>query len=216
MSDFSDDRLRALYAAHAANAPDTPHPDADQLADAALGRGPEAARLAVFDHALSCATCRRELELLEVTSRAGEVLQRRHRWVAVSLAIAAVIVVAIAVPTISGKLWRQVRAPASEDVDRGAPGVAGPRLLTVIGPAGTVAPGTTPAFAWHPAPRIALYVLEIVDDTGFVVSRSRTTDTTAPWPSLARGGRYRWRVSGTTSAGVQWQSAFTDLTVPSQ
>ena len=62
MSDFSDERLRALYAAHAANASDTPHPDPDQLADAALGRGAEPARLAVFDHALSCATCRRELE----------------------------------------------------------------------------------------------------------------------------------------------------------
>ncbi len=213
-SDFSDNRLRALYGAHAANAPDTPHPDADQLADAALGRGPEAARLAVFDHALSCATCRRELDLLLATSRAGESLQPQRRGLWAALAIAAVIVVAIAVPTIARQSARQFRPTGPNDAERGVATDTGTRVLAVIGPVGTISPGATPLFVWHRAPGAASYLFEVVNDSGLVVTRSRTADTTLPWPALPVGGTYRWRVTTSEAAGVRWQSAFTDLAVP--
>jgi hypothetical protein len=216
MSDFSDERLRALYSAHAANAPDTPHPDPDQLADAALGRGAEPARLAVFDHALSCAACRRELDVLRATSDAGRLVQRHHRTIRACLAIAAVIVVAIAVPSIMRRSVRQFRPAEPSDTERGATTDTAPRAIGIIGPAGTIAPGARPLFVWHRAPGAASYLLEIVNDSGLVVDRSRTPDTTLPWPALPAGGRYRWRVIATETGGVRWESVFTDLVVLKQ
>jgi hypothetical protein len=213
MSDFSDERLRALYAARAHNDPNTPHPDADGLADAALGHGSEAARLAVFDHALSCASCRRELELLRATSRAGETLQReQQRRMRAALAVAAVLLVAIAIPTVVRRAPRQLGAPAGNDIERGAPAVTASPTLFIVRPQGTVNPGTAPTLVWHRSAGMDSYIVEIVNDTGSVVTRSRTGDTTLAWPSLP-SGHYRWRISGTATDGVHWESAFTDLVV---
>ncbi len=212
MTDPTDETLRALYAARAANDPDTAHPDPEQLADAALRRGPEAPRLATLDHVLSCTRCRKELELLQVADLAGQRLVHRHRGTRFVLAIAAALVVAIALKTLLPRSIRERLGPRTGDAERGAPVALGAEL-DVIGPQDTIAPGATPSFIWHRASGATEYLVEIVDDSGLVVTRSRTTDTTLPWPGLHRGVRYHWRVSATTPGGGV-QSPFIDFLVP--
>jgi hypothetical protein len=105
MKDMTDERLRALYAAHAADSPDTPHPDPDQMADAVLGRGSVENRLAVTEHAMTCAACRRELDLLQSAADSGRLLRGRvalRTWV--PLAVAAAIVLGIGLSIRSGPL----------------------------------------------------------------------------------------------------------------
>lgn len=221
MKDLTDDRLRALYGALAADAPDTPHPDADHLADAALGRGTPESRLATYDHALTCAACRSELALLETTATAARSLRRQQLQVRFVLAAAAAIVVAVGLSTVTrGSLDRVRRLPAT-DVDRGTDQTANGQnaratAIELVAPVGTVAAGTRPSLQWRSIPGATSYMVEIVRDSGLVVLRTETRDTSLAWPSLPPGQTYRWRVSARAPNGSVRRSAFTDLRVLSR
>ena len=210
MRDLSDEELRALYAAHAADSPDTPHPDPDELADAALGRGSPEVRLGVFDHALTCARCRKELDLLETAADTGRTLQRRAFQTRAILAAAAAIVVAVGLSLTSGSLKELWRSPATESERGASADDSRPRTITLVSPAGAVAPGATPRLAWRSVPGVTSYTVEVVGDSGLVL-RTETTDTVLASASLARGRNYQWRVSATAPDGTIWRSPFPDL-----
>jgi hypothetical protein len=208
MSDLSDEKLRALYGALAADAPETPHPDPEHLADAALGRGSPESRLATFDHALSCAACRRELDLLQTVAQAGANLRQQRFRTRLVLATAAVVVVGI------GLSIARRGSPVAEEERGGAAGDdTGRRAIELVAPVGPVAPGATPSLVWRRVPGASSYKVEIVSDRAAVVVRSGTSDTMLVWPSLPRGQTYRWRVSATQADGTVRRSPFTDLVV---
>ena len=207
MSDPSDEKLRALYGAFAADAPQTPHPDPDQLADAALGRGAEQSRLATLDHALSCATCRRELDLLQTVATTGAKLRQQQLRMRLVLATAAVVVVGIGLSIARRGL------PVKEEERGRAADDTGRRAIELVAPVGPVAPGATPSLVWRRVPGASSYKVEIVSDRAAVVVRSETSDTTLAWPSLPRGQTYQWRVSTTQPDGTVRRSPFTDLVV---
>jgi hypothetical protein len=208
MSDLSDEKLRALYGALAADAPQTPHPDPDQLADAALGRGSPESRLATFDHALSCAACRRELDLLQTVATTGAKLRQQQLRMRLVLATAAVIVVGIGL-----SIARRGSPVKEEERGSAAADDTARRAIELVAPVGPVAPRATPSLVWRRVPGVSSYKVEIVSDRAVVVVRSETSDTTLAWPSLPRGQTYRWRVSATQSDGTVRRSPFTDLVV---
>jgi hypothetical protein len=208
MSDLSDEKLRALYGAFAADAPETPHPDPDQLADAALGRGSPESRLATFDHALSCAACRRELDLLQTVAGAGAKLRQQRFRTSLVLATAAVVVVGIGL-----SIARRGSPVMEEERGSAAADDTGRRAVVLVSPVGPVTAGATPSLVWRRVPGATSYKVEIVSDRSVVVVRSETNDTTLAWPSLPRGQTYQWRVSTTASDGTVRRSPFTDLVV---
>jgi hypothetical protein len=209
MIDPSDETLRALYAAHAANSPDTPHPDPDRLADAALGRGSAELRLAVFDHALTCASCRQDLELLQTTADTGRMLRQRAFRTRLILAAAAAVVVAVGLTIKSG--WQKDLGPSqAAESERGASvNNEGRTAIDLVSPIGAVPQGTTLNFVWRSVPGVTSYTVEVVGGSGLVL-RSDAHDTLLARPPLP-GGRYQWRVSATTPDGTVWRSPFTEL-----
>jgi hypothetical protein len=62
-------------------------------------------------------------------------------------------------------------------------------------------------------PGDARYDLEVLDDTGHVVFRTATADTTIAWPELGTGRTYRWWVRANTVDA--WRSPLTPFTTPS-
>jgi hypothetical protein len=214
MTDPTDVRLRALYAAHAADAPDTPHPDPDDLADAALGRGSPASRLAAFDHALTCAACRRELDLLRTVAGAGRRTREQQSWTRVILAAAAMIVLAVGLSVAGrGLLTRPWRTPVTDE-ERGTT-AEDAAAVVLVSPGSSVVAGSAPALVWRHVPEATSYTVEVVSDGGRVVTRLETRDTALAWPSLSPGQSYRWRVSARVSDGTVRRSPFTDLKVSS-
>ncbi len=212
MKDPSDERLRSLYAAAAADTPNTPHPDPERLAEVARGRGSETSRMAVLDHAMTCAQCRRDLDLVRSAVRAGQRLQRDQFVARSLLAVAAVVVVAITLSVAGrGSLARLWRSPTA-DTERGTTDRE-PMAVELVAPLGGVPANATPALVWRRVPGATSYLVEIVRDGGIVVLRTATPDTSLAWPSLARGQSYRWRVSATAPDGTVRRSPFTDLPV---
>lgn len=187
---MDDERLRAHYQrALARRAPGTrkgcPAPEA--LAAAVEREGSEEARLATLDHAMACAHCARELELLRATRLAA---RPRSPARAPLLAAASLLLAA----GIGAGLWSRAG---------GVPGEAGPDVLrgeaaAVVGvsPVGAVAPGTRPTFVWRPVPGATGYVVEVLDGAGDAVWTGRTTDTLAVLADSARlaPGDYAWWV----------------------
>jgi hypothetical protein len=212
MTDRTDERLRSLYAAAAADSPDTPHPDPERLAEAARGRGSETSRLAVLDHAMTCAQCRRDLDLVRSAVRAGQRLQRDQLVTRSLLAVAAVVVVAVTL-SFAGRgslahFWR----PPTADTERGG-NDSESTAVELVAPLGPVPPNATPALVWRRVPGATSYLVEIIHDGGLAVLRTATPDTSLAWPSLPRGQSYRWRVSATSPDGIVRRSAFSDLPV---
>ena len=217
MSDhLPDERLRALYEAHAADAPDTGHPEPEALADAALGRGSPAVRLATFDHALTCAACRRELDLLRTVAGAGQKVRVQQFRARIILAAAAMIIVGVGLSvTGNGSLSRLWRSPIPDD-ERGANSSDAQRPpVVLVAPVGTVSAATAPVLVWRSVSGSTAYTVEVVGNGGDVVVRSETRDTSLAWPALAPGHTYRWRVSARGPDGTVRRSPFTDLRVSS-
>jgi hypothetical protein len=210
MKDMTDARLRALYAAHAADSPDTPHPDPDQMADAVLGRGSAEGRLAVNEHAMMCAACRRELDLLQSAADSGRLLRGRTLTTWATLAAAAAIVLAVGLSVRSGSL-KELWPPHVQESERGASGEGkGLSSITLVSPIGAVANAKTIQFVWRSVQGATSYTVEVVGDGGLVF-RSESRDTVLAGPSLANGRVYQWRVSAATPDGSVWRSPFTDL-----
>jgi hypothetical protein len=212
MKDMSEERLRALYAAHAANSPDTPHPDPDQMADAVLGRGSVENRLAVTDHAMTCTACRRELDLLQSAADSGRLLRARPVRTWVTLAAAAAIILAVGLTIRSGSL-KDIRSSRVPDSERGGSvDGKGPNSITLVSPLGTLAHGETTHLVWRSVRGATSYTVEVVSDGGLVF-RSESRDTVLAAPMLVGRRVYQWRVSATAPDGTVWRSPFTDFEV---
>ena len=203
---MSDEELREAYLRATAARRDPgrggcPGPEALQ---AAIRRdGPERQRLETLDHAMRCAACRREFELLraiEVGRRAeaGEGVRRIRFQRPLVIALAASLLLAVALGP--GLGW--LRGP-SPDVVRDAPD--GGALAAILPADGAVVDAGAPLdFVWHPLPGAGRYDLELLTPGGAVEAAVRTADTTA---TLAAGtlppGEHRWIVRAATPAGEQ-------------
>jgi hypothetical protein len=203
-----ESRLRAAYAARAADAPSTPHPTPEAIAAAVERYGAEVERLAVLDHIASCARCRSEFELLRATHTAArQLVPATWRVQGLGLAAAAAVVVAVALAvarTGTGHLTTAVP-------DRGSMRTDAPHTITLIAPIGSAA-STAPRFMWHRVPTGESYHFEVLDDSGGVVVRADTRDTTFTAASLTPGRAYRWWVQAKVE-GETWQSEFAAIRV---
>lgn len=167
-------------------------PEPAEIASLAAGDGPEARRLALLDHVMSCAACRREFDLLRAVDEAGEVsggTQRTHpagrSFVPTALAAS----VALAVG--AGVVFNMGREES--DVFRGGADAA---VLLVAPTQGDVI--DFPArFTWRTVAGARNYELEILDAGGNVVFDAETADTVhvVAATALLRPGRdYQWWV----------------------
>ena len=198
---LTDEQLRELYARAVAARRDPrraacPAPEA--LLAAVRHEGPEQRRLVVLDHAMACADCRQDLELLRAieTSRraeAGAAVQGR-RWASPLYIMLAASVALFATLTV----WQRSQRTTASDVLRGnGPGVATIAPL----PDATVAAGPL-AFTWHAVPGARRYVVELVTAGGAVSASRETTDTTATLGDARLGaGEYTWWVRAQLDGG---------------
>jgi hypothetical protein len=222
---FDDERLRALYREGAGDSAGAPHATPEALAAAAEHRGAEVDRVRTLDHVMTCAQCRREFDLLWATERAGQRLVARRRSLTTWSLLAAAAVVVIAVGVTVGLPGMRRGTPAAgaaggvdaaDSTERGAEGggaTGGASTIEVIAPRGPVAADAQRVFVWHAVPGDARYDLEVLDDTGRVVFRTATADTTIAWPELGVGRTYRWWVRANTVDA--WRSPLTPFTTPS-
>lgn len=202
-------QLRAAYAdAVAARRPETraacPPPEA--ILALVRREGSEDARVATLNHALSCAECERELELLRAVERAGAEpappAARRAPWRRYAgIALAASVVLAIAL------------GPGRLLLERQRTVRGGGEALTPIAPAAdavvTASPLSPPTFVWHALPDAERYTLEVLTSDGALVFGEQTTDTsvTVASPHALAPGEYQWSVSARTSDGNDMRSA---------
>ena len=206
-SQLTDEQLRELYARVVAARRDPQRaacPAPDALRAAGRREGAEQRRLVVLDHAMGCADCRQDLELLRAieTSRrtdAGTAVQTR-RWVTpfyVMLAASFALVAALTV-------WERSQRTAASDVLRGSDAA----VATIAPlPDATVAGGPL-AFTWHAVPGARRYVVELLTAEGGVRASRKTTDTTATLgdPRLAAGD-YTWWVRAQLDGGESRSTA---------
>lgn len=211
-----DDRMREAYS-RAVEARTAPRRAGCASPDAMLAlvrrEGREADRLATLDHAMACAACREEFELLRSLERAGGDDARKAvegiRWKRhLAMALAASVVLAVGVET-----GRRVMERDQRDVMRGAgDGV------TLIAPAeGAAARAGTDSltFAWTTVPGAEAYLVEVLSADGSPVVSQRTRDTTYTI-GAANGlpaGEYRWLVQSYAADGTEARSPARRLTL---
>ena len=205
----ADEKVREAYR-RAVEARTAPPRAACVSADALLAlvrrEGREADRLATLDHAMACAPCRAEFELLRSLERAGGEHARAAvegiRWKRhVAMALAASVVLAVGVGT-----GRQVLGRGEPDVMRGeGDGV------TLIAPAEGAAAGAgadSLTFTWASVAGAEAYQVEVLSAEGAPVLSARTRDTTytvAPADALP-AGEYRWLIQSYAADGTESRS----------
>lgn len=189
--------LEALSARDASPGVSCPEPEALQ---ALVGReGSEDTRLVTLDHALSCLSCSRELELLRALRAAAPTVRRPR--IATPWLVAASVIVAVAAGTMA---IRSMSTPAT--VLRGA---GGDRGVALIAPAPNAV-----VLRWHAVPRAASYVVEVMDAQGAVLAADTTIDTAfvvPPSVRSAKGAGDQWWVRARLSDGSEVRSAIAPL-----
>lgn len=202
-------QLRAVYAdAVAARRSGTraacPAPEA--LLAVVRREGPERERVATVNHALACAACRSELELLRGLEKAGaadaSAAVKRSPWRRyVGLALAASALLAVTVGP-GRRLW-----------ERESPVRGGDDEVRAVSPAADVVVRTTSApaltFTWRAVPDASRYTLQVLTSGGASVFRGASRDTTLAIPPRAAlpPGDYRWWVSAWGQDGSERRSA---------
>ena len=206
--DVDTARLQELYARRVARqgtAPGCPTPEA--ILALVRREGGEHERLATLEHVMSCAACHREYQWLRAVDEAaveagGEpaAVIRPAWWRGAPLALAASIVVVAGVAgVLSSLLWKgadRVRGTVSE--------------IQLMAPGATANADAPIAFAWHPLPKAAHYVLEVQREDGSVALTDTTADTVltiAPSAALLPDSSYRWWVREATDAAEPRSSA---------
>jgi hypothetical protein len=198
----NDARLRDAYAAWLAQRVPTGR-DACGSPEALLAlaqkQGDEAGRLATLDHAMSCAACRQDLELLRSLAAAGGMepgARRAPFWSAPSFRLAASIAFVAAVGATAGVFLLQ----RNEPVHRG-----GPASVTTVSPGGDVRPGEADRLVWRPVTDATGYFVEVLSADGAAVLSASTRDTfvVVPAGALTVGREYRWTLRATLGDGTQ-------------
>jgi len=193
---MTDARLEELYrqalaARDASPGVSCPQPEALQaLVDRA---GTEDERLATLDHAFSCRSCSRELELLRALAAAAPSVRRPR--VASPWVVAASAIVAVAAATIALR-----SLPPSAGVMRGP---APHALVLVPARAGAA------VLRWHAVPRAVSYVVEVMDAQGAVLAGDTTADTSFALPPALRAApspNEQWWVRARLSDGSEVRS----------
>jgi hypothetical protein len=166
----------------------------ERLLDLVERRGPEEERLRTLDHAMGCARCRDEFELLRSVTVAAET---RPAWRSARvLALAASVALLVGV----GLAYRALTRGGTEpDVFRG-PGDE----IGLVAPIGAVPAEARLTFVWHAQRDAMQYRLEVLDAEGAAVFSTTTRDTSVTAPEslrLAPGARYRWWVRATLRDG---------------
>jgi hypothetical protein len=203
---MNDDALRAAYREllEAPREGRSGCPPPETLEALAARRGPEAARLATLNHAMSCADCRRELELLWAVARAAPPPAR----ISPAFALAAVLMLSVGAVL----LWQSLSAPGLDTLRGPDSGVA------LVEPAADARIPGTARFVWRSMTDAESYRLEVSTASGELAGAWTTTDTifTLPANRLAPAdSAYRWRVVAELRGGGTVPSGFRRLTLTS-
>jgi hypothetical protein len=210
----SDDRrlvdaYEELLAARAPSSRDAcPPPEA--LLALVERQGDEDARLATLDHTMSCASCRRDLDLLRAaTAAAGEKAPdasgviplpigrragRRAAWAPLAAAAGIVLVVGV------GVLSRGSREAPST--------LRGGAAAVLLAPPERVAGGAV-MLRWHRVADAPRYRVEVFAPSGATVAEAIVVDTTFTLPAAAFAGRpdsLRWTVTALRPDGGELRS----------
>jgi hypothetical protein len=192
----NETRLKEIYGATMARSRDE-HPSPESLLALARREGSEESRLATLDHAMSCASCRAELDLLRSIERAGAETgagtgaarrSGRRNWF-VPAALAATVLLAVGI-------GRTVLVPGGGEPVRSGHASA----LAVVAPAGEAAVGEPLTFAWRPVDGAVRYRVELMNEGGDVAIEAETRDTAVTLDGVRRlaEGDYRWWVLAMT------------------
>lgn len=205
----ADEKVREAYrrAVEARTAPPRAGcVSADALLALVRREGREADRLATLDHAMACAPCRAEFELLRSLERAGGEHARAAvegiRWKRhVAMALAASVVLAVGVGT-----GRRVLDP-----DDGPMRSSTDAEIELLTPAVSqmVLAGSPVTFAWRPVPDARSYTVELLTAEGSVAVTTRTSDTVvqAFLADSLPAGDYYWSVRATAWDRSEMRSA---------
>ncbi len=182
---MNDERLREAYAAMlAARGADPARagcPGTEALQRALAIKGPEADRLALVNHAMTCPACRREFELLRALQHAVPGERRLPAWLGLAAAALLVMAIGLAVP----RWW-----------DDGDGVVRGPGGLALVAPAAGATVPTPVDLVWNRVPGARDYEVLVMGPGGEALLRRRTTDTVAALPGGAPpGARLLWHVT---------------------
>ena len=162
-------------------------------------QGSEEERLASINHAMTCADCGEELELL----RATRVVRDRARIPHGGFALAASLVLVAGL----GYYTLARRGSPEPAVDSAVMrGVTGD--IQLVSPAGDVQ--RVDSLVWRSMPGVTSYVVEVRREDGTLVTRATTTDTSFVVPDSARvapGNDVYWTVSARLSDGSELRSA---------
>jgi len=162
-------------------------------------QGSEEERLASINHAMTCADCGEELELL----RATRVVRDRARIPHGGFAVAASLVLVAGL----GYYTLARRGSPEPAVDSAVMrGVTGD--IQLVSPAGDVQ--RVDSLVWRSMAGVTSYVVEVRREDGTLVTRGTTTDTSFVVPDSARvapGNDVYWTVSARLSDGSELRSA---------
>jgi len=153
-------------------------------------QGSEEERLASINHAMTCADCGEELELL----RATRVVRDRARIPHGGFALAASLVL------VAGLGYYTLARRGSPE-----PAVDSAVMRGVTGDVQRV-----DSLVWRSMPGVTSYVVEVRREDGTLVTRAATTDTSFVVPASARvapGNDVYWTVSARLSDGSELRSA---------
>ena len=190
---MTEARLKEVYAAAMARRPPG-CPAPDTLQGLVRREGSEDARLATLDHAMSCASCRAELDLLRSIERAGvetgAVRRPERRTWFVPAALAATVLLAVG-------LGRTVLAPGDTEQIRSGDEAG---AVAILAPAAEAPAGGSLTFAWRPVDGAARYRVEVLTGGGELAIEAETRDTAVTLESVDRlaPGDYRWWVVAMT------------------
>lgn len=194
--ELTDERLRELYARATAarrSADRAACPSPEALLALVRREGAEQGRLETLDHAMSCADCRGDLELLRAIESgrrrdAGDAV-RSIRWRRpLGIGLAGLAAASIAMFALVAR--RGSEGDVTRDVREDA--------IRVVVPADDEFT-SHPTFLWHSVPGARGYTLEVLTPDGTVRASRQTSDTTAAL-SLATG-EYRWWVRAEVAGG---------------
>ena len=212
-NEMSDARLRELYAraSSAGTGTITPraavaHPSPEDVLALAQRTLPETRRLALLDHVMACPDCRAEFDMLRAIEAAGGERSAQVRPLPSAWRRMAPLAIAASLALVVGtEGWRRF-SDGREDAQVMRGDGSG---LTVVSPAGEIAPGDPLTFAWHPVPGARRYDLEVLNADGNVVFSAETRDTvvTGARPeTVLPGAEYRWWVRAVLEDGAQPRS----------